>query len=222
MSASTPPPEASANLSHNGSPRPRFVTFALIVAFLFGAGCWSAGCARIAYYRDRYDHVDKVTQGIKDTADQERVAALYIKFADESDRFRSRLLPLSIATFVVGAALMAFASRAVRRRTQTRSLIVQLSAAQAILVLASYAAARPVFDAEADWQYETAMVFQRERMDPHEFDQALPMLRGMRRMLPPAWLTFRSLASVLVIYVLMRPRVRAYFDEAESEDERTV
>ena len=89
---------------------------------------------------------------------------------------------------------------------------MQVVAAQAVLVVAGFFVTRDMFNAEADWQYETALIHQRERQPPDEYARIEPMLRSMRHWAPPSWLVVRTVASVLIVVALSRPRSRAFFE----------
>ena len=121
---------------------------------------------------------------------------------------------MAAATFVLGAALLALAARGLAGKSNTRSALMQVVAAQSILVVASYFVTRDMANAEADWQYETALIHQRERLPPDQYQQVVPTLRAMRRWAPPGWLVFRTVASALIVVALSRPRAREFFEAA--------
>jgi hypothetical protein len=194
--------------------RPRYLVVALVAALVFGAGCWTEGCGRLAFFRGERDHHASMTSSIRDDLDRAQAEGLYQRFVDVADMSRGRAVPMAAATFVLGAALLALAARGLAGKSNTRSALMQVVAAQAIVVVASYFVTRAMFDAEADWQYETALIHQRERMPPDQYAQAVPMLRAMRRWTPPGWLVVRTLASALIVVALSRPRSRDFFEAA--------
>jgi hypothetical protein len=205
------PPERRAAA---GSRRPRYLVVALIAALVFGAGCWTEGCSRFAFYRGERDQHVKINDSIRDDADRAQVETLYQRYVDIADASRGRALPMAAATFVLGAALLALAARGLAGKSNTRSALMQVVAAQAILVVASFFVTRAMFDAEADWQYETALAHQHERSPPEQYAQVVPTLRAMRRWMPPGWLVFRTVASALILVALSRPRSREFFEAA--------
>lgn len=221
--SSTPPPSGQdssgsrARDSHDGRGtepavrRPRYVVFALVLALVFGAGCWTEGCGRLTFYRTERDQGAALNASIKDDADRAHAEALYQKFVDTADMERGRAIPMAAATFVLGAALLAFAARGLAGKPNTRVPLTQLVAAQAILVCASYYVTRNVRNAELDWQFERSLIHQRESIPADQYAQALPTFRAIRNVTPPAWLAIRTLASGLIIFALTRPRARAYF-----------
>jgi hypothetical protein len=193
--------------------RPRYLVVALIAALVFGAGCWTEGCGRLTFYRGEHANIS-LNASIKDDADRAHADNLYQRFVDASDAARGRAIPMAAATFVLGAALLALAARGLAGKSNTRSALMQVVAAQAIVVLASYFVTRDMTNAETDWQYEMALIRQRERSPPEEFAQLAPSFRAMRRWAPPGWLAFRTLASALIIVALTRPRSREFFEAA--------
>ncbi|MCW5834254.1 MAG: hypothetical protein KIS78_17785 [Labilithrix sp.] len=221
MSPSQPPPadrEGSEPESAPGSPpgakRPRYLVVALVAALVFGAGCWTEGCSRLAFYRGERDQHAQLTSTIHDDDDRAEAERLYQRFVDVSDDARGRAVPMAAATFVLGAALLALAARGLAGRSNTRSALMQVVGAQAIVVVASYFLTRDMWAAEADWQYETALIHQRERLPPDEYQRVVPTLRAMRRYVPPGWLVVRTVASALIVVALSRPRARDFFETA--------
>jgi hypothetical protein len=185
---------------------------ALIAALVFGAGCWTEGCSRLAFFRGEREHQANLTSTIQNEDDRARADALYQRFVDAADGASGRAVPLAVATFVLGAALLALAARGLAGRGDPRSALMQVVTAQAIVVAATYFLTRGMVDAEADWQYETAIILQHERSPPEQYAQITSTLHSMRRWAPPGWLAFRSLASLLIVLALSRPSARAFFE----------
>ena len=212
MSSIVPPSSTDRGPVQGGAQRPRWLAVALITALLFGAGCWIEGCGRLAFFRGERDHGARLNETIRDDADRTRAEALYQRYVDTADAARGRAIPLAAATFVLGVALLALAARGLGGRSNTRSVLMQVVAAQAIVVAASYFVTRDMRSAEADWEYQSALFHQRERMPPEEYARAAPTLEAMRRWVPPGWLALRTLASAIVLFALSRPRSRAFFE----------
>ena len=196
--------------------RPRFLVVALVAALVFGAGCWTEGCSQLAFFRGEREQHAKLTASIQDAADRARAEALYQRFVDVAEGARGRAVPIAAATFVLGAALLALAARGLAGKSNTRSALMQVVAAQAIVVVAGYFLTRDMFNAEADWKWETAIMHQRERSPPEQFAQFASMVRSMRHWGPPGWLVFRTVASALIVVALTRPRSREFFDAASD------
>lgn len=204
--SSTEAPEAGR------TKRPRFLVVALALALVFGAGCWTDGCNRLAFYRG--DREQKVTSAIQNDDDRARAEALFQRYVDAADNARGRTIPLAAATFVLGAALLALGARGLAGRSNTRSALMQVVTAQAVVVAATYYLTRDVWSTEADWQYETTIMLQHQRSPAEQYEQMAETVRSVRRWAPPAWLAVRSFASLLIVIALSRPRSRAFFDAA--------
>jgi len=215
---SVPPPSDSQRPS--GSPptgpvkRPRYLLVALIVALVFGAGCWTEGCGRLAFYRGEQDQSQALNTTIKGDADRARAEALYHRFTEVADAARGRAIPLAAAIFVLGAALLALASRGLAGKTNTRNALLQVTTAQAVVVVLAYFLTRDVRNAELDWEMERTLIHQRETLPADQYEQVVPMMQSMRRWAVPGWLVFRTLASALVVFALTRPRSREFFEAA--------
>jgi hypothetical protein len=207
---STPP--AAAKSVAGG--RPRYLVVALIAALVFGAGCWTEGCGRLAFFRGVRDHGASIHAQIHDADDRTKAEALYQSYVDAADRQRGRGIPLAAATFVLGAALLALAARGLAGKSNTRSALMQVVAAQAVVVLITYFVTREMRNAEADWDYQSVLYNQHERLPPDQFSEVVPTIHAMRRWAPPGWLAFRTLASALILFALSRPRSRDFFEAA--------
>lgn len=223
--SSMPPPsqEPAADedrpLRSSSSPspakRPRYLVVALVGALVFGAGCWTEGCSRLAFYRGEQNHADIIHANIRDPQDRSRAEDLYQRFVDTANAQRGRAVPIAAATFVLGAALLALAARGLGGRSNTRSALVQVVAAQAIVVAGAYYATRATQSAEDDWRFECVMLEQREKVPAAQYDtQIVPTLRTARRIGPPLWLAMRSLASLLIVFALTRRRSIEFFESA--------
>jgi hypothetical protein len=219
MSSSIPPPERDAPAqdsarAHAPARRPRYLVVALVAALVFGAGCWTEGCGRLGFYRAEHDNHGDLIATIHDDTDRAQAEALYQRFADTADLARGRAIPMAAATFVLGAALLALAARGLGGKSNTRNALMQVVAAQAVVVVASHFVTRDMWNAEADWYYETVLIHQREGMPPEQFVDFEPKWRAIRRWAPPGWLVFRTIASGLIVVALTRPRSREFFEAA--------
>lgn len=206
-----PPPAQAAK-----NKRPRYLVVALVTALVFGAGCWTEGCAKMALYRGDHDNGESLNSRIHDDTERAQAETLFQRYIEASERERSRGLPLGIATFVLGAALLALASRGLAGKSNTRSALMQVVLAQAIVVGATYFATPQTRNAENDWQWETVLFTQHKDLPPEQFAQAVPMIRWFRRFVPPGWLAIRSSASALILLALSRKRSREFFEAAAT------
>jgi hypothetical protein len=207
-------PSSSSSLRPGPLKRPRYLALALIGALVFGAGCWTEGCSRLAFYRGERDQSQAINSGIKSDVDRTRAEALYQRFTEVSDAARNRAIPLAAATFVLGAALLALAARGLAGKTNSRSALVQVVTAQAAVVGLAYFLTRDVRTAELDWEVDRTLIHQRETLPPDQYEQVVPMMQSMRRYGVPGWLVVRTLASALIVFALTRPRSREFFEAA--------
>lgn len=214
MASLSPPPTAAA------AARPRYLVVALVVALVFAAGCWTEGCARLQFYRGGRDAGAVLNAQIHDDGDRAQVEDLYKRYTDTAENARGRAVPMAAAMFVLGAALLALAARGLAGRTNARSALVQVVAAQAIVVVASWFVMRDVTEAELDWHLARTLAQQREALKPEEFVKVAPVVRDARRWGGPAWLVVRTVASALIVIALTRRRSREFFDAANPAAER--
>jgi hypothetical protein len=215
-----PPASKTSAREEKSSRRPRYLLVALIAALVFGAGCWTDGCARLAFYRGERDHYAAQNQSIPGDADRGQAEQLYQRYIDASDATRGRGVPLAAATFVLGAALLALAARGLAGKSNTRSALMQVVAAQAIVVAATFFVTRDMRRAEDDWQYQAALFQRRDKIPVEQYADVATTLNVLKRWAPPGWLAFRSLASALIILALSRPRSREFFDAARPVSDR--
>lgn len=206
-SASAPPPPVKGK-------RPRYLVVALIGAMVFGAGCWTEGCSRITFYRGQADMSPALHAAVKSDVDRARAESLYEHFTQVADAGRSRAFPMAVAIFLLGAALLAFAARGLAGKTNSRSALVQIVTAQAVMVVLAYFLTRDIRNAELDWEFEMQLIHQHEKLPPDQYEQVVPMMNSMRRFVPPGWLVVRTIASALIVFALTRPRSREFFEAA--------
>jgi hypothetical protein len=195
-----------------GPRRPRYLLIALIGAFIVGAGCWTEGCNRLAFYRGEHEHTRSLNASIRDDGDRAHAESLYQRFVDVSDTARGRAVPIAAATFVLGAALLALAARGLAGRSNTRSALMQVVAAQAVVVAIGYFLTREMHNAELDWEFEYSLIHQHESLPPEQYREVVTTVRTMRTWAPPTWLALRSFASALILLALSRPRSREFFE----------
>lgn len=202
------PPEGVAQ-------RPRYLVVALVAALVFAAGCWTTGWERLKIHRGDLDRGRAVHAAIHDAGDRAHAEELFQRFVDAAGAARGRDVPLATATFVLGAALLALAARGLAGRSNTRSALMQIVAAQAIVVAATYFATPTVRKAEIDWEIEVALMHQKDATPPEQYRTvAVPVARAIHRWYPPCWLAFRTAASILILVALSRPRSRDFFEAA--------
>jgi hypothetical protein len=187
---------------------------ALVGALVFAAECWTSGCDRLSFYRGERAQGPAVNAPIQDDAARTRAEELFQRYVETAEGARGRALPVSAATFVLGAALLALGARAMAGKSNARSALMQVVAVQAIVMAASWYITRDVNEAELDWRIDANLARQREVMSPSAFHRSVVVYRLGRKWLPPGWIVFRTLASTLILVALSRPRSREFFEAA--------
>ena len=205
---------SSTSIAPGPLKKPRYLLVALIMALVFGAGCWTEGCGRLAFYRGERDQSQALNASIKSDVDRTRAEALYHRYTEVADAARARAIPIAAATFVLGAALLALAARGLAGKNNTRSPLVQVVVAQAAIVVLAYFVTRDVRNAELDWEIERTLIHQRETLPADQYEQVVPMMHSMRVIGVPGWLILRTLASGLIVFALTRQRSREFFEAA--------
>jgi hypothetical protein len=200
------PPRAAA--------RPRYLVVALVTALIFGAGCWTSGCGQLQIYRGAKDQGAAINALIRDDQERAHAEALYKKHIDAADDARSRGIPLAAATFVLGAALLALASRALAGRTNARTALMQVVAVQAIVGTTRFVAMRESTNAELDWLLDATLAYKRQTMRPADYATWAPIYRGVRNYGEPTLLALRVVASALIVFALTRQKSRDFFEAA--------
>lgn len=210
--ASDPPPSALAPRA----PRPRYLVVALVTALIFGAGCWTSGCQQLQIYRGVKDKGAEANALIRDDEARAHLDALYKKQLDAQDESRSKGIPLAAATFVLGAALLALSSRALAGRTNARSALMQVVAAQAIVGTIHFVAMREATNAELDYGLAATLAYRHQTQPPIEYAKWALIHRGLRGWGEPALLGIRVVASALIVFALTRQRSREFFEAASD------
>lgn len=198
--------------------RPRYLVVALVVALMFGAGCWMDGCNGLLLYKGGNIEPSHASQGINDDAERAKVEALFARFVDVAQGGRSRGVPIGAATLVLGAALLAIGTRALAGRSAARSALIQLVIVQAGVVVAGYFLNGDIRAAELDWYTARTMAMTRQDgADAEKLAQLEAMMAMTRRFGVPGWIALRTAASLLVAFALTRPRARRFFDAVAAE-----
>ncbi len=221
MSTRPPPPsEGNGHERASEAPaeatrarRPRWLVAALLVAMVLGTSSWWDGCARLDMYRsDSSQAASRIHATIQDGAARAQAEAAYVDMLDVFGATRNRTVPLASATFVLGAALLVLASRGLGGRRGSRSLLVQVVSAQAVVAFATYFLTRDVRAAERHWEHTTRTALQEQAFPPEWRARAESIEDFKIRLEAPLSLAARILSSALVVLALTRPRSRAFFD----------
>ncbi len=205
-----PPADASQR-------RPRWLVLALLVAMVLGTSSWWDGCARLDMYRSESSQAAARIHGtIEDEAARVKAETAYVDLLDVYGATRNRTVPLASATFVLGAALLALASRGLGGRRGSRGLLVQVVSVQAVVAVATYFLTRDVRAAERTWEHACRVALQEQAFPPEWRARADKIEDFKMRLEAPLGLAFRTLSSALVVLALTRKRSRPYFDAAPA------
>jgi hypothetical protein len=199
--------------------RPWYLAGALIVASVFGLSGWFGGCATIEYYKEtRMDasSIHPLQSEIIAFSDDEREAIKVglDRFLDARDASKKRLFPIAIAGMLLGGAIFVVGFRAMAGRRAARNMLLQLIAAQAALGCISYVVSGDVRRAETSYRY--AVVSAQPHTDASANDVRAPLARSLVELIHPLSLGLETLASLLIIVALTRPRSGEFFDSASD------
>lgn len=193
--------------------RPRWLVAALLVAMVLGTSSWWDGCARLDMYRSSSSEAASRIHGtIEDATARARAEAAYLQLLEVFATSRSRTVPLASATFVLGAAMLALASRGLGGRRGSRAALVQVVSVQAVVAASTYFLTRDVRQAEHAWEHVCRTALQEQAFPPEWKGRAAAIEDFKLRLEAPLGLATRTLASALVVLALTRPRSRAFFD----------
>lgn len=192
--------------------RPRFLTVALAGALLLGAECWTSGYNQLAFYHRDVDPAAELHAGVHDASERSRLEGMYLHFSALSDGASKRAIPVAAATFVLGAALLAFGVRGFAGRRGARATLVQILTVQTAVIVGGHYLLRDVQAAMLDWSVEHTLVLRRQELPPDQLEVAVKTIHVVRDYGAGGWLAFRTAVSALVILALTRPRARAFLD----------
>jgi hypothetical protein len=203
-----PPPRSSAAASK----RPWYLVAALIAAWVFGAGSWVDGCNAAAFYKGATVDIAAAAQSLTDAQARDEVIALGTQWLDVWAGAKSRALPLGIASLLLGMTMALLAMRSMMGQAGARRALVQVVAVHAALLVVTYYLTADVRGAELAFQKALVIARFRDQRPDETTAAQVESMRVGARLLPPLQLGFRTVASVLILLVLTRPRVRALYE----------
>ena len=211
-------PEGSTQAPPPARKTPRYLLLALLMTLVFGAMGWADGCEKLAFYRGDADLASQQARswGVQNEADRVRADALYQHYTELADAAHGRTVPLAAATFVLGAAILALAARALAGSANARGPLVQLLTAQAIVAVLVFVLTKNVWHAEWSLFWEHARISQRETLPPGLSATIAPAINMLDAIAAPALFVGRMMLSALVIVALTRQRSREFFEAAGS------
>ena len=217
---SSSPPSEPAEPAEPGAPRktPRYLLLALVMTLVFGAMGWADGCAKLSFYRGDAELANQRARSwaVQNDADRAHADALYQHYTEAADAAHGRTVPLAAATFVLGAAILALASRALAGSANARGPLVQLLTAQVIVAVLVFVLTKNVWHAEWALFWEHARISQRESLPPALSATIAPAIALLDAVAAPALFVGRMVLSALVIVALTRQKSREFFEAAGS------
>jgi hypothetical protein len=196
--------------------RPWYLVLALLGALALGTTAAQRGWGTIVLYREPID-MSQVGTGISDPADRAAVQAATEAFVHAIDVAKPRGWPISVASLLLGGAMVVFAMRALGGSAGARAALLQLVVAQAGLNGASHWLLRDVNDAEVRMNvaHQTAGVHEAVR-DRALADDALRKTNSFAGIVNPLKLVLGTLGSALVVVALTRRRTRDFFEASTT------
>lgn len=193
--------------------RPWYLVVALLVCMLGFGGCGATGGWQ-TIQRYRGVQLENPNGDLTHEDEQKAAIAAYDAWTSALESEQHRGFPLAVAELVLGLALSAFAMGAWVGRGGARRAVVQITIAQAALVIATFVAMPRARHAEIDFRLKVAAGKMIEGGQPRaEVDRTLPALRIFSEGSTIVFLVFRTIAAGLVVVALTRPRSRAYYDQ---------
>jgi hypothetical protein len=187
-----------------------------VAGWIYGAQALVDGYDTIAYFRGEAIDVHNLAEDVNDATARESIVALAERWLAVKDASRARELPLAIASLLLGGTMILFAARSMSGRDAARSALVQVVIVHAGLVVASYWLIHDDLRAQVlIGQAHTEAALRQAGASITPEAERLYALFG--RIAPAINIGIRSLASVLIVIALTRPRVRAFFASLPSQ-----
>lgn len=191
--------------------KPWYLVLALLVCSGLGACGSTSGWGTIELFRGAQgdSHVADFTR----EDDRKAVQLSFDRMMTAMDAERPRGFPLAAAELVLGAAMFIFAAAAMTGRGGARRALVQITFAQAVLVLVAYFLTPKTRFAQLDWAVaQEAGKLLEAGQTQAQVDRTLPAVHVLYHGLWIAQLAVRSVVAALVMFALTRPRARAYYE----------
>lgn len=192
--------------------RPWYLLVAIVVAWLFGVGGCTEGTQIIGGYWSPAPDPTELAADAPTEQERAHLKEAGTRCLVATDNAKGRIFPLGVASFLLGAAIVVFAARAMAGRKSARALLVQLVLVQALFVGVAEFATRDVKRECA----EVTLARMRMNLDPAQKEKVLDRI-------PPEMLTMglivgfalRTTVAALVVLSLTRSRTLAWFDAIE-------
>jgi hypothetical protein len=210
--ASVPPPRMPDASGQGGPRRPWYLVGALLFSWIFGAAAFVDGCNNIMLLRQgNLDLADKFGSVADEGVRAAQIAATE-QYFDVWFAAHNRLFPLNVASFLLGAALVWAAARAMAGRAAARGPVMQIALAQAALAIVTYILTPDVRAAQI------ALALSQVRDSGGDADAIAWVTRNypkIARVLMTGFLVARSLFALAIVFCLTRVRSREFFEATE-------
>lgn len=220
MSDSSPPPSQAPRSPRSAGPkRPVFLLVGLALTMLFGMAGWFSGCATIQEYRAPNDGFEQQVQVLPIAAERDAARALHERYESRMETAKSRQYPLGVAEFLLGAAMIALTARTFAGRSGSRTLLLQVTGAQAVVLVIGYFATsetRDAFIAMLGLMFNLS--FPAETPERLQFSPGI--WAAVFSSMWSTWIFVRTLLSAMAIVLLTRKQTTAFTDAGEPVSER--
>jgi hypothetical protein len=186
---------------------------ALIAGWIYGALSVSEGWSQMAV--EPLD-VNAITDTIADSTARHAADEAGKHWAAVKEESHSRELPIGVAKFLLGGAMVIFVAGSMVGREGARSRLVQIVAVHAVVVAVGFVLTRAVTHAEWDFTMAIKDGLPTPFDRPDVVEENRQMMAAVSRALIPILATIRSVFSAGILLALTRPRARAFFREATS------
>ncbi|MEO8878004.1 MAG: hypothetical protein ABI461_20600 [Polyangiaceae bacterium] len=213
--ASVPPgpPVPGSQVPASGPRRPWYLVGALLFAWIFGAAAFIDGCNNaMLLHQGHIDLADKFTGAASDTLRAAEIAATE-QYFDVWFAAHNRLFPLNVAGFLLGAALVWAAARAMAGRSSARSPVMQIALAQAVLAIVTFVLTPDVRAAQI------ALALSQVRDSGGDADAVAWVTRNYPRIARFAMVGFlaaRTFFAMAIVVCLTRAKARAFFEATDK------
>lgn len=207
--ASVPPPR----MPGQGLPkRPWYLVGALLFSWIFGAAAFVDGCNNaMLLHQGHLDLADKFGNVADETMRAADIAATE-QYFDVWFAAHNRLFPLNVASFLLGAALVWAAARAMAGRSSARGPVIQIALAQAVLAIVTFVLTPDVRAAQI------VLALSQVRDSGGDADAIAWVARNyprIARVFMVGFLVARTSFAVAIAVCLTRARSREFFEATE-------
>jgi hypothetical protein len=199
-------------VGQSGPRRPWYLVGALLFSWVFGAAAFIDGCNNaLLLHQGHLDLADKFGNVADETMRAAEIAATE-QYFDVWFAAHARLFPLNVAGFLLGAALVWAAARAMAGRASARSPVMQIALAQAALAILTFILTPDLRAAQIAFALSQA---RDSGGDPDATAWVVRHFPQIARVGMIAVLAIRSMFAMAVVVCLTRVRSREFFEATE-------